>query len=112
MAATPLEALLTACPEEEGSALHEEECAVLHHLVGRVDEAVPCVAGPAEWALVPWDEVLLPQDTTTTIRVPMVRVLRHTSSHLTVRVTGMHPHSLLWQLDKLLRWILVLEHRL
>jgi hypothetical protein len=93
--------------EEEGLALHGEECVVLHHRAGKVGAAGPCVVDPVEWALVPWDEALLPQDTTTT-----TRALRLASSHLTARATGAHPHSVLWQLAKLLRWTLALEHRL
>lgn len=106
------EALHTVFPEEEDEAVHEAECAVLHLQAGKVDEAVLCVVDPAEWALVLWAVVLLPQDTTTSTRVLTVRVLRRASSRLTVRAIEERLLSLRCQLDKLSRWIRVLEHRL
>jgi hypothetical protein len=109
--ATHHEALRTASLEEEAVVVHEEECAALRLRAGRVDEAVLCVVDPVEWDQVPWDEELLPQDTTTSIRVLTVRALRHASSRLTVRVTGACLLSLLCQLDRLLRWTRVLELR-
>lgn len=105
-------ALHTVSLEEVDSAVHEAECVVLHHQVGRVDEvdeALPCVVAPVEWALALWDEALLPRVTTTTARGHMVKVLSHASNRPTA--TEMRHHNLLWQLDKLSRWTLVLGHR-
>ena len=110
--ATHHEALPTASLEEEDEAVHEVECVVLHLQVGKVDEVVPCAVDPVEWVLVPWDEVLLPQDTTTSIRVLTVRVLRHASNLRMVRATGVCLPSLLCRSDKLSRWTPVLEHPL
>lgn len=107
------EALHMVSLEEVGSAVHEAECAVLHHQVGRVegvDEALPCEVALVQWALAQWDAALLPRVTTTTARVLMVKVLSHANNHPTA--TGMCHHNLLWQLDKLSRWTLVLGHRL
>lgn len=106
------EALHTASLEEEDSALRVVECVALRHRVGRVDEEAPCVVDLVAWALALRDEVLLPQATTTTTRVLTVRALRHASSHPMVRATGTCHHSLLWQSDKLLRWMLVPGRRL
>lgn len=90
-------ALHTVFLAEADSLDREEVCAALPRRAGRVDEVDRCAAVLMAWVLVPWDGALLLQATTTTIKVLMVKVLHHVSSRRTVRATGAHLLSLLWE---------------
>jgi hypothetical protein len=87
----------TVCLEEEASADREGACVVPLHQAGKEDEVDLCVAVLVEWALVLWDEVLLLQATTISVKVLMAKALRRGSSRRTVRVIGAYLHRLLWR---------------